>query len=86
MPIASRALRYATDDRLRYSHVATNSGGSTAAAASASSGERSTRNTNTPTEVIAATTAVTSPVWMSCESASTSVVMRVMIRPSSSRS
>ena len=63
-----------------------NSGGRTTAAANASGGERMTKNTNTPTQVIAATNALTTPVWINCESASTSVVMRVMIRPSNSLS
>ena len=40
----------------------------------------------TPTKLNRLTRALTKPVWRSWESASTSVVMRVMIRPAISRS
>ena len=62
------------------------SGGSTAAAASASGGDRMTSHTSTPTQVRTLTTAVISPVCTSWLSASTSVVIRVITRPASSRS
>ena len=42
--------------------------------------------TSTPTKVSSELTIVTSPVCRNDESASTSLVMRVMIRPFSSRS
>ena len=58
----------------------------TVAATSASGGDRMTRKTNTPTQVNTLTIALISPVWSSCDSASMSVVMRVMTRPPSSRS
>ena len=41
---------------------------------------------STPTKLRMLTMALISPVWSSCDSASTSVVMRVMIRPAISRS
>ena len=41
---------------------------------------------STPKKVSSELTMVTSPVWKNEDSASTSVVIRVMIRPASSRS
>ena len=41
---------------------------------------------STPTNDRMLTTAVARPVWKNVDSASTSVVIRVMIRPESSRS
>ena len=85
-PTRSRASAYARDDSARNSTVATTSTGSTASATSASSGSVTSSATATPTTVSRLTTAWASPVCRNVDSASTSVVIRVMIRPDSSRS
>lgn len=84
--IRSRETEYAVPDTRRNTIVATASGTSAARATSASVASVTSRATAIPPSVSNATTAVDSPVWMNDDSASTSVVMRVMIRPDSSRS
>jgi len=66
--------------------VAAISSGRTASATSASSTSVSSSATVTPTTVSRLTMAWARPVCRNVDSASTSVVMRVMIRPDSSRS
>ena len=66
--------------------MATTSTGSTASPTTARPGSVSSSATATPTTVSRLTTAWASPVCRNVESASTSVVIRVMIRPDSSRS
>ena len=51
-----------------------------------SGGESTASTISTPTKLNRLTTALMSPVWSSWDSASTSVVIRVMIRPAISRS
>ncbi len=82
----SRASVYARDDRRWNSTVATSSTGSTVSATSASAGSVSTSATAMPPTVSTLITAVVSPVCRNVDSASTSVVIRVMIRPAISRS
>ena len=66
--------------------MATASTGSTATSTNASSTSKRNSATSTPVRVSTLTTAVVSPVCRNADSASTSVVIRVMIRPPSSRS
>ncbi len=66
--------------------MAATSTGSTASATSASAASVSSSATATPTIVSRLTTACASPVCRNIDSASTSVVIRVMIRPATSRS
>ncbi len=82
----SRASAYATDESRRKTTVATTRIGITASATRASSRSVTSSAVATPTSVSRATTAWASPVCRNVESASTSVVIRVMIRPPSSRS
>ena len=84
--MASRADRYAIVDQCLYHQVAPISSGNTDAAASASIGDNNNKNTATPTHVASPTTAETRPLCTNCDSASTSVVIRVITRPSSSLS
>ena len=62
------------------------SGGTTDSATSASDRSVTSSATAMPRMVNTLTTAVASPVCRNVDSASTSVVIRVMIRPASSRS
>ena len=83
---ASRAVRYARDD-WRWNHtVITPSTGSTAKPTRARRQSSPNIRATTPTHVTIADRAIKSPCWRSWARASTSVVMRVMIRPPISRS
>ncbi|GAA3303754.1 hypothetical protein GCM10020295_53140 [Streptomyces cinereospinus] len=82
----SRASSYAFTLARRKKKVATISGGSVANTTSASSTSSTSSATMIPKKVTTETNAVTSPVCRNVDSASTSVVIRVMIRPVSSRS
>ncbi len=84
--IRSRETVYATEEIRRKISVATTSGGMTASATSASVTSVATSATVIPRTVRTLTTAVDIPVWMNDDNASTSVVIRVMMRPDSSRS
>jgi hypothetical protein len=77
----SRAMLYARVDADRNHSVAITSGGRIDAVITASVGSMNTSATPTPTNVTRLTSALTRPFCKSCESASMSVVMRVMIRP-----
>ena len=66
--------------------MATISTGNTASATRASSRSVTSSATATPTTVIRLTIACARPVCRNVDSASTSVVIRVMMRPESSRS
>ena len=79
-------LRVGPRGQRRNTTVATSSTGTVDSATSASSTSVTSSATATPTTVIRLTTACASPVCRNAESASTSVVIRVMIRPDSSRS
>ncbi len=74
------------DETRRNHSVAASSGGTTASATSPRVRSVASRATEIPASVSTLTTAVDNPVWMNDESASTSVVIRVMMRPDSSRS
>ena len=82
----SRASSYAFTLARRKKYVATISGGSVAKTTSASSTSSTSRAPMMPKKVTTETNAVTRPVCRNVDSASTSVVIRVMIRPVSSRS
>lgn len=82
----SRDVEYAADEMRRKITVATARGGTTASATSPSAGSVTSSAAAMPTTVSTLTTAVEAPVWMKEDSASTSVVIRVMMRPDSSRS
>ena len=82
----SRASAYAAETIRRKISVATISTGITANETSASSRSVTSSATATPRTVSRLTTACAMPVCRNDESASTSVVIRVMIRPPSSRS
>ena len=84
-PVAGEPVGAATDFR-RKTTVATISGGRVAKTIRASCTSMTSSATRMPKKVSRLTTAVTRPVWRKLDSASTSVVMRVMIRPVSSRS
>ena len=66
--------------------MAITSGGRTVKASSASPAFITSRMTAMPPKVASETTEVTSPVCRKDDSASTSVVIRVMMRPAISRS
>ena len=66
--------------------MATTSTGSTASATRASPGSVTSSATAIPTKVSSADHGLASPVCRNVDSASTSVVIRVMIRPAISRS
>ena len=82
----SRASSYALTLLRRKKNVPTISTGSVAKTTSASWTSRTSSATMMPKKVTTETNAVTRPVWRNVDSASTSVVIRVMIRPVSSRS
>lgn len=82
----SRASSYALTLRLRKKYVPTIRTGSVAKTTSASWRSMASSTPMMPKKVTTETKAVTRPVWRKVESASTSVVIRVMIRPVSSRS
>ncbi len=84
--IRSRASEYAAEDRRRNTRVARTSTGTGSSATTASDRSVSRSATVIPMRVNRLTTAVANPVWRKVDSASTSVVIRVMIRPASSRS
>ena len=84
--IASRARVYARDDTRRNQTVAMISGGRIAITASVSCHDRMPRTTSTPKKLMMLTSAWMMPVCSRLENASTSVVMRVMMRPAISRS
>ena len=82
----SRASVYARVEYRRKITVATATNGSARNAISASPTSMTTSTTAIPTKVASETTEVTRPVCRKLDSASTSVVIRVMIRPAISRS
>lgn len=82
----SRASSYALTLARRKKNVPMTSGGSVTKTTSASCTSITSRATMMPKKVTTETNAVTSPVCRNVDSASTSVVIRVMIRPVSSRS
>ena len=82
----SRASWYARDDRERNTTVTTISTGMMASTTRPSSTLMTSSAISTPKNVSTELTMVISPVWKNEDSASTSVVIRVMIRPASSRS
>ena len=82
----SRASSYAFTLARRKKNVPTISGGSVAKTTRASCTSITSRATMMPKKVTTETKAVTRPVCRNVDSASTSVVIRVMIRPVSSRS
>jgi hypothetical protein len=82
----SRASSYAFTLARRKKNVARTSGGSVAKTIRASCTSITSRATMMPKKVTTETKAVTRPVWRKVDRASTSVVIRVMIRPVSSRS
>lgn len=82
----SRASSYAFTLLRRKKTVATKSTGRVAKTTNASSTSIARSTTRMPKKVTTETNAVTSPVWRKVDSASTSVVIRVMIRPVNSRS
>jgi len=77
----SRADSYAFVDLERNQTVAMSNGGTIEAVISASFSFMNTSATPTPKNVTMLTNALTRPFWSSCDNASMSVVMRVMIRP-----
>lgn len=82
----SRASSYAFTLARRKKYVATISSGRVAKTTRARPTSSTSRATMMPKKVTTETNAVTRPVWRNVDSASTSVVIRVMIRPVSSRS
>ena len=86
MDIRSRASLYAFEDFIRKTTVATASTGTIASTSSPSRRLITSMAASTPTNVSTEDTIVTSPVCRNVESASTSLVMRVMMRPDISRS
>ena len=86
MPTFSLASLYAREEYRRNTTVATTTNGSATKAISASPRSMTASTTAIPTKVTSETTEVTSPVCRNADSASTSVVIRVMIRPAISRS
>ena len=84
--IVSRACAYACAERRPNHTVAIRSGGTSTSTPSVSGQLNRLSTTSTPTKLRMLTTAVMRPVCSSCANASTSVVMRVMIRPDISRS
>ncbi len=82
----SREISYWALDFRRNTRVATASSGSTAKTARASPASITSRAAKMPRKVSRLTTAVTTPVCRNEVSESRSVVIRVMIRPESSRS
>jgi hypothetical protein len=82
----SRASRYAGTDRARNQTVVAISTGRVQTSTRARPASRTNSATSTPSSVSTLTTAVVRPVCRNDDSASTSVVIRVMIRPASSRS
>ncbi len=84
--IRSRDTEYAVLETRRKTTVAIVNGTSAASATRARVASVTSSATAIPTRVNSDTTAVDRPVWMNDDSASTSVVIRVMIRPDSSRS
>lgn len=82
----SRASLYAREATRRKISVATSRIGSMASAYTASAASVTSSATVMPTNVSALTTAVARPVCRNVDNASTSVVIRVMIFPDSSRS
>ncbi len=82
----SRAVPYARFETRRNQMVAATRGRRTVPVARKSAGFMISRTTATPTRVRTLTTALMSPFCRRVDSASTSVVMRVMIRPAISRS
>ena len=84
--IVSRACAYAFAERRPNQIVASTSGGTSTSTPSVNGQLMRLSTTSTPTKLRMLTSAVMRPVCSSCANASTSVVMRVMIRPDSSRS
>ena len=82
----SRASPYAFDDLARNTNVAAMSTGMMVNRIRPSRKLMSSRATRTPANVRTEFTMVISPVCRNVDSASTSVVIRVMIRPDISRS
>lgn len=82
----SRASSYAFTLARRKKNVPMTSGGRVTKTTSASCTSITSSAPMMPKKVTTETKAVTRPVWRNVDSASTSVVIRVMIRPVSSRS